>query len=134
MPFSTRGYHENLSGDRGEYMKMYNYKILRNNRVAHWLIFDRASSSRDSNWTPLNTRLVSWRQLVCSPHWLGSQVPVTCVEILSLCSLRNCCSQQLEINPRAEQATIGSRRDQALNLDMALNKHIPPKNYIIHGN
>lgn len=59
-----------------------------------------------------------------------SSLPTTCVGILSPCSLRNSCSQQLEMNPRAEQTTVGSFRDQALKRDMALNKRIQKKKII----
>ena len=70
----------------------------------------------------------SFADTICLQSPLAQfSLPITCVEIPSLGSVRNSCSQQLEMNPRAKQAAVGSLRNQALNLDVALNKHIQKK-------
>lgn len=101
----------------------------------------RFSMATNSPWAhllsgPRSSELTAARQLQDWVHTDDlSPFPVGLVLILLGRSpqagwLRNPCSQKLGMNPRAEQATIGSIRDHALNRDMAFKKSIAKKKII----
>lgn len=73
----------------------------------HRLISHHAPSSSDRNLIPLY-KTGFGGTIYLHPPPVQDSLSMTCVDVLSLCGLRSSRSEQLEMSPRAEQATVGS--------------------------